>query len=102
MPEDFESLRHALRHSLPARIAAVTESYAAFAQEEAPADAQGFAAHHAACKAALAHMDQLLKLARWAERDNSLGAAEEQDEIAGLLARARHALGEDDEEMDEM
>lgn len=50
-------------------------------------DAKAFAAHHAACKAALAHLDALLKLAR------SMGAEPaEAEEARIILVEAREAI----------
>ncbi|MEW5726636.1 MAG: hypothetical protein AB1918_02310 [Pseudomonadota bacterium] len=99
MPEDLETLRRRLQAALPARIQAALDGYDRFAADEPPADAKGFAAWHSAAKAALAHVEVLVKLARWAE-----GKAEEPDSGAGtgldrLLAEARAALdGLDDDE----
>lgn len=56
-------------------------------------DAKAFAAHHAACKTALAHLDALVKLAR------SMGAAPaEAEEAQVMLLEAREALSQFDEE----
>lgn len=100
MPEDLDSLRGRLQSVLPARILSAVGAYERFVTDEPPADAKGFAAWHAAAKAALAHVELLVKLARWAE-----GKAPEDNAAAGgldrLLAEARAALdglgdGEDD------
>ncbi len=92
MPEDLETLRRRLQAVLPARIQAALDGYGRFAADEPPPDAKGFAAWHAAAKAALAHVEVLVKLARWAE-----GKADEPepDAVSGLdrlLADARAAL----------
>jgi hypothetical protein len=52
-------------------------------------DAKAFAAHHAACKAAIAHLDALMKLAR------SMGAepAEAEDPRV-MLVEAREAIAQ--------
>ncbi|MBI2235781.1 MAG: hypothetical protein HYU60_02290 [Magnetospirillum sp.] len=91
MAEDLEHLRQTLKGRLPARIRAAVEGYEAFAGAEAPADAKGFAAWHAACKAALAHVDLLVKLARWAEGGGEAEAVPG-DGLDRLLAEARAAL----------
>jgi len=74
-------------------IRRVVEDYNAFvARGPAPGmhdDAKAFAAHHAAAKSALAHLEHLLKLARAA------GAGEEETgfaQAAALLRQARGAL----------
>lgn len=60
------------------------DSYARFSAQDAPEDAKGFAAHHAACKAAVAHVDYLLRLSRWVEKDES----KEDDSLSALLGAA--------------
>lgn len=60
------------------------ESYARFSALDIPDDAKGFAAHHAACKAAVAHIDALLRLSRWKGTDESNGEAD----LAGMLSEA--------------
>lgn len=100
MPEDLDSLRQKLEALLPERIAAAAESYRRFTADEPPADSKGFAAWHAAAKAALAHMEVLVKLARWAESGQAAEAPE--DGLDRLLLDARAALagldGDDEEE----
>lgn len=88
---DIEAVRSRLRQELPDRIASAAASYDGFAAETAPSDAKGFAAHHAACRAALAHMDLLVRLTRWAAGSE----AADDDEPDALLAEARAALDED-------
>ncbi|MXP63705.1 hypothetical protein E0493_10135 [Roseomonas sp. M0104] len=77
-------------------IRRVVEDYNTFvAHGPAPGthdDAKAFAAHHAAAKAALAHLEHLLKLAR------ATGAGEEESglaQAAALLRQARGALAEE-------
>lgn len=52
---------------LPQAIAKALESYHAFMGQDVPEDAKGFSAHHTAAKVGIAHIDLLLKLARWAD-----------------------------------
>lgn len=96
MPEDIDSLRRTLQASLPARIQAALDGYGRFTAEEPPADAKGFAAWHAAAKAALAHVELLVKLARWAE--GKAEAAEGDTSLDTMLAEARAALAQLDDE----
>jgi hypothetical protein len=77
----------------------VAEDYGAFiARGPAPGthdDAKAFAAHHAAAKSALAHLEQVLKIARAA------GAGEDMAGVAqanALLLQARGALSEGEED----
>lgn len=76
-------------------------SYHAFAKgEPLSTDPKEFAAHHAACKAALAHLDLLLKIARITETP-APDAADAPDERLALVAEAREAVGaagQDEEE----
>ncbi|MBE9607670.1 hypothetical protein IAI18_22590 [Acetobacteraceae bacterium H6797] len=82
----------------------VVDDYAAFV-ERGPGpgmhdDAKAFAAHHAACKSALAHLEHLMKLMRAA-----VGSAEADNRqlTAEMLAEARDAISatQDEEENDE-
>jgi hypothetical protein len=102
MPDDIERLRLSMRAALPARIRAALDGYERFTADEPPADAKGFATWHAAAKAALAHVEVLVKLARWSEgRPEAIDPAE--TGIENLLAQARSALNdfaEDDPEED--
>lgn len=92
----IEEVRTLLSDLLPSLIQSATVSYEAFSMAEVPEDAKGFSAHHAACKAALSHVELLTKLVRWAEKEEETTAPtlSEDEEIAGLLAGARAALQE--------
>ncbi len=92
----IEDVRALLATLLPNLIQSATVSYEAFSEAEVPEDAKGFASHHAACKAALSHVELLTKLARWAEavEEDRAPTLSEDEEIAGLLAGARAALKE--------
>jgi adenosylmethionine-8-amino-7-oxononanoate aminotransferase len=50
---------------LPEATNRAIRSYHQFANQDVTHDAKNFTAHHAACKAALAHLDYLTKLAQW-------------------------------------
>lgn len=68
-------------------------SYHAFARDEPQStDPKEFAAHHAACKAALAHLDLLLKIARITETP-APGAGDAPDDRLAMVAEARTAVG---------
>lgn len=90
MTEDLHSLRRRLKAALPGRIEDALAGYERFAAAAPPEDAKGFTAWHGAAKAALAHVDLLLKLARWAEGKGDDPGAE--DGLDRLLAQARAAL----------
>ncbi|MFN7000072.1 MAG: hypothetical protein ACK4ST_08580 [Elioraea tepidiphila] len=83
---------------LDAAAEAVARDYRAFV-EAAPSrahheDAKSFAAFHAACRAALVHLQELLKLLK-ATRPAD---AAEVEEVASLIARARAVLAAHAEE----
>ncbi|EHM03336.1 hypothetical protein HMPREF9946_00298 [Acetobacteraceae bacterium AT-5844] len=99
----MKGIPSALVAELEAAAMRVAEDYGAFiARGPAPGthdDAKAFAAHHAAAKSALAHLEHVLKLTRAA------GIGEEVAGVAhanALLAQARGALaGEAEEEEDD-
>ncbi len=59
---------------LPDAIARALTSYHTFAQQPVPEDAKDFTAHHNACKVAIAHIELLIKLARWADLPDAQAA----------------------------
>jgi hypothetical protein len=73
----------ALGAELEAALRQVVRDYHAFLTAGPQGDPKAFAAYHAACRAALAHIDQLLKLLR--------GTAEPGGEAQGRDALAREA-----------
>jgi hypothetical protein len=79
-------LPDALKHSM--------ESYHHFIiSDDTPDDAKSFSAHHSACKVAIAHIELLLKLAKWAD----INTQQEKDLpndalLAGLIAKAQSEL----------
>lgn len=91
MPEATDTLRHLVQGALPERMRAALAGYERFTAEEPPADAKGFAAWHAAAKAALAHVEVLVKLLRWAEGRSEV-EADASDGLDRLLSQARDAL----------
>lgn len=87
-PQD--ALSAGLAELLPAAIRRTLDSYHAFALTQAlPSDdAKAFTAHHAACRAALVHLDALAKLLRWVED----AAAGQPGDLQALVAAARRGL----------
>jgi pyrroloquinoline quinone (PQQ) biosynthesis protein C len=95
-----KALRAQISAQLETAATRVIESYRTFMNDEPDAgDARAFAAHHAACKAALAHLDLLMRLARAVGIEPD--AAEGSEENARLLAEARAALAGDEDEGDD-
>lgn len=90
---DLDAMRNKLKTSLAKRITQAVASYDGFVTAQPPDDAKGFAAHHAACRAALTHVESLVKLARWAEGREAPASAEgESEDIDRLIAEARSAI----------
>lgn len=59
-----------VREFLPDAIKTAFESYRAFMQKDvSTVEPKEFSDHHSACKAAIAHVNLLIKLAEWAEMD---------------------------------
>ncbi|MQX35470.1 hypothetical protein [Roseospira navarrensis] len=100
---DLSAARDRLRASLPETLHRALDAYDTFAARPVPEDAKEFAAWQGGCKAALAHVELLLKLAGRVGLDLSDPGAGEGDALAGLLAQARAAVGEggDDDREDD-
>ncbi|RCK44207.1 hypothetical protein TH25_20095 [Thalassospira profundimaris] len=107
-------LRDELLRSLPADIRRARKAYHRVADEAAGVmDAKGFVNYQAACKAALAHVESLIKLLRGVREGDLVGDApngatgtgrgqkqtdDNSDDMARLIADARkalHRVGED-------
>ncbi len=105
MTDDLDVLRKAVQASLPAQVQVALAGYERFTALEPPDDAKGFAAWHAAAKAALAHVELLVKLVRWAQEPVLADPVESNGDpsVERLLAQARAALGalEEEEEVDQ-
>lgn len=79
-----------LTEQLPGLVDTAVESYRNFAEAEPPGDAKSYAARQAACKAALAHLDLLLRLARMLLPK---AAAEAAPDLETLIVEARARAG---------
>ena len=74
---------------LPGAIDCALQSYRGFYNQKISTDSKEFLAHHNACKAAIAHIELLLKLAIWAQ----LPRKETEDQtLASLMAEAQIEL----------
>lgn len=94
----LKTVRQHLSTLLPSLMKGTTESYRTFAGVNPPYDTKEFAAHHAACRAALTHLDQLVKLARWVIDDDK--KSDESDGEERLLDKTRLEM-KNAEEIDE-
>jgi hypothetical protein len=86
----IESLSSAhIGDALPDAIERAIESYRVFMRQDNSDTPKMFGDHHNACKAAIAHIELLLKLARWVDLSNQ---ADDQDRVNGLLKDAENEL----------
>ena len=92
-------LRQDLRHGLPALLRRAIDAYRRFSAGPPPEDAKSFVAYQAGCRAAILHIQLLLKLAACAESEGvaaAAGAAEADAELETLIETAKAALNEHD------
>jgi len=94
-PDPIMALRTRLLGELPDDIAMARDAYHRLAGEAAGImDAREFSAHQAACKAALGHLESLIKLLRWAcEATGQVDEeAPEKSNVDQLIVEARRTL----------
>ena len=95
MPEKSSDMldnksRERIAEFLPDALVTALESYYGFAKTEIPDTAKGFSDHHNACKVAIAHIDLLLKLAKWAHLpDDGVVDDESQRRLVNILENAQ-------------
>lgn len=87
-----DKTKHDIAVFLPDAIAQALKSYYRFSQQSAPEEAKEFSAHHNACKVAIAHIELLIKLARWADLPNP--EDEDQNQQVVLAAMMQQATDE--------
>jgi len=85
-----DDTRAKIARCLPSAIDYALQSYRQFYDGDHFENAKEFSAHHTACKAAIAHIELLLKLAAWANLPSNNGPYD--DALTGLLADARSEL----------
>lgn len=98
-----DTTRAQISKFLPDAIAQALTSYHRFSEQSVPELAKDFAAHHSACKVAVAHIELLIKLARWADlpdaraadHNNQIVLAAMMQEAEEELARYRADCAED-------
>ena len=91
-----DASREQISGFLPDAIAKAITSYHHFADQKIKGDSvKEFAAHHSACKVAIAHIELLLKLARWVDLpDAAAGSHGDQAFIAAMMLEAEGKLAE--------
>jgi len=88
----LEDFRRDLSGWLPERLELAAASYRRFTTVDAPEDTKAFAAHQAACRASLAHIDLLMRLAHWVQSNSDRLNATNEDDLDRLLVEAEIAL----------
>ncbi|MBB4285124.1 hypothetical protein [Roseospira goensis] len=94
---DLSAARDRLRGTLPDTLHRALDAYDAVAARPVPEDDKAFAAWQGGCKAVLAHVELLLKLAARVGLDLSgpaPGAVDDGAALSALLARARAAVAD--------
>ncbi len=88
-----DDTRQQISRFLPDAIARALTAYHEFTKSDAEEkDCKKFAANHAACKAAVAHIELLIKLAKWAELPDA--KAEDHNNQIVLAAMMQEAQDE--------
>ena len=68
-PSTIKGIKAKIKKIMPFFINETLDRYSDFYNSGNPSDAKEFSAHHSACKSALAHIETLLKIARWSDDD---------------------------------
>ena len=87
-----EHLQAKLKNQIPLIVDSVLEAYRAFTAEPPPDEVKEFTAHFAARKACITHLEQLIKISQWAERDEPVQLEQSEPSLASLLAEAQRDL----------
>lgn len=94
MPNIESGMRDRIAEFLPCALQRAIGSYENFMDREKYEKAGDFKAHHDACKVALAHIELLVKLARWADLPDPRVEDENQQKLlAEMIEAARGELG---------
>lgn len=89
-----EQTRARIARCLPDAIERAVDSYRTFSSDSDEKKSKNFSAYHTACKAAIAHIELLLKLANWAE----LPRDSDDESLSVLMADAQAELDRHKEE----
>ncbi len=77
---------------LPDAIARALTSYQKFSESASGVESKDFAAHHNACKIAIAHIELLLKLARWADLPGDDAPSNDKAILSAMMSAAEEEL----------
>ncbi len=98
--DDGSLFRDELREHLPRLLRRALDSYTHFAALPSPEDAKSFATYQASCRAAIAHVQMLLKLFEWAQAGGSAAELGWDEDIDELVREAERAVGDGDPDAD--
>ena len=89
-----DETRQSIATFLPDAIGQALKSYYRFSQQSASFEAKEFSAHHSACKVAIAHIELLIKLARWADLPDQEQSVQSNDQVimAAMVEEAQKEL----------
>ncbi len=87
-----ETTRSQIAEFLPDAIARALTSYQQFSEQDASDKAREFTAHHNACKVAIAHIELLIKLARWADLPGEGEDTNDKAILSAMMATAEEEL----------
>ena len=88
-----DDMRVRISRFLPDAIAKALTSYHKFIDGDFPDEAKEFSAHHNACKVAIAHIELLIKLARFADLpDSKVEDNNNQIILAAMMQEAEEEL----------
>jgi hypothetical protein len=88
----MECFRRDLSGWLPERLGIAAANYRQFTAVDPPDDTKAFAAHQAACRASLAHIHLLMRLAHWVENTSDPLSKVDEDDLDRLFDEAEIAL----------
>ncbi len=89
----LDGARQELAADLPGFLDSALKHYRSLAGASLPAEPKALSAHFSACRAALAHIEMLLKLAARIAADG-----EDEEDMADIIARAEASLRKADAE----
>lgn len=73
---------------LPKALSKALSSYHEFMEQDIPEDAKGFSAYHGAAKVAIAHVELLMKMAKWTD----IPEEKQGDVFSEMLLRAEEEV----------
>ena len=92
-PITLDQVQQDLLHQLPDAMRLALESYTAFVTQPVDHDPKNYAAHHAGGKAALSHLEALLKLSKWViAEQQSTRPDHAANTLQSLIQQAQQAL----------